>query len=155
MFDDCEASNARILESFNTTLHTLNTTGLSTLHVEWLKGNTTNNVTSGLQKCDLETFLTDVGVNLDSFSMHARWFCALFMNVSILGHKLHAGQNMLTQFISKDFLITITKVFKRFAKEIKTSYREVKYKEQAAHNRCNFMHSTCRELQDWVQEVTS
>jgi len=59
MLDDCEASNARILESLNATLHTLNTTGLSTQHVEWLKGNTTTNVTSELQKCDLETFLTD------------------------------------------------------------------------------------------------
>lgn len=82
MLDDCEASNARILESLNTTLHTLNTTGLSTQHVEWLKGNTTTNVTSELQKCDLETFLTDVRVDLDSFSM-LFGFCALSMIVSI------------------------------------------------------------------------
>lgn len=67
MLDNCEASNAKILESLNTTLHTLNTTGLSPQHVEWLKGNTTGNFTSGLQKCDLETFLTDVRVHLDSF----------------------------------------------------------------------------------------
>ncbi|XP_078365006.1 sodium-dependent neutral amino acid transporter B(0)AT3-like [Oculina patagonica] len=59
MLENCEASNAKILENLNTTLHTLNTTGLSPQHVEWLKGNTTSNVTSGLQKCDLETFLTD------------------------------------------------------------------------------------------------
>lgn len=67
MLENCEASNAKILENLNTTLHTLNTTGLSPKHVEWLKGNTTSNVTSGLQKCDLETFLTDVRVDLDSF----------------------------------------------------------------------------------------
>ena len=65
MMDNCEASNARILESLNTTLDTLNTTGLSKQHVEWLKDNTTNNITSGLQKCDLETFLTDVRVDVD------------------------------------------------------------------------------------------
>ncbi|KAJ7360468.1 hypothetical protein OS493_015569 [Desmophyllum pertusum] len=59
MLDNCEASNAKILESLNTTLHQLNTTGLSSQHVEWLKGNTTTNVTSGLQECDLETFLID------------------------------------------------------------------------------------------------
>ena len=82
MLEDCEASNARILESLNTTLHTLNTTGLSTQHAEWLKGNTTNNVTSGLQKCDLETFLTDVRGDLDSLSMFFG-FCALPMIVSI------------------------------------------------------------------------
>lgn len=82
MLDDCEASNARILESLNATLHTLNTTGLSTQHVEWLRGNTTTNVTSELQKCDLETFLTDVRVDLDSFSM-LFGFCALSMIVSI------------------------------------------------------------------------
>lgn len=66
MLDNCVASNAKILESLNTTLHQLNTTGLSSQHVEWLKGNTTTNVTSGLQECDLETFLIDVCVNLDS-----------------------------------------------------------------------------------------
>lgn len=91
MLDDCEASNARILESLNTTLHTLNTTGLSTQHVEWLKGNTTSNVTSGLQKCDLETFLTDVRVDLDSFSMLVG-FCALSMIVVSIW-PLIAGQN--------------------------------------------------------------
>lgn len=69
MLEDCEASNAKILGSLNTTLDKLNTTGLSTQHVEWLKGNTTSNVTSGLQKCELEAFLTDVRVDLDSFSM--------------------------------------------------------------------------------------
>ena len=79
MMDDCEASNARILESLNTTLHTLNTTGLSSLHVEWLKGNTTNNITSGLQKCDLETFLTDVRVDVHPRGDTPRkigWGCA-------------------------------------------------------------------------------
>ena len=74
MLDDCEASNERILESLNTTLHTLNTTGLSAQHVEWLKGNTTTNVRGGLQKCDLETFLTDVRVDFESFSVRARLF---------------------------------------------------------------------------------
>ena len=67
MMENCEASNAKILERLNTTLRTLNTTGLSPQHVEWL--NTTSNVTSGLQKCDLETFLTDVRLDLDSCSI--------------------------------------------------------------------------------------
>ena len=110
MLDDCEASNARILEGLNTTLHTLNTTGLSTQHAEWLKGNTTSNVTSGLQKCDLETFLTDVRVYLDSFSMLVG-FCALSMIASIWPQI--AGQNK-SAFSQRIVLITITKAFERF-----------------------------------------
>ncbi|PFX32331.1 Sodium-dependent neutral amino acid transporter B(0)AT3 [Stylophora pistillata] len=49
MMENCEANNAKLLESFNAT-HQLNTTGLSS-----------SNITSGivLPKCDLETFLTD------------------------------------------------------------------------------------------------
>lgn len=102
MMDNCEASNAKILESLNATLHTLNTTGLSSLHVEWLKGNTTNNITSGLQECDLETFLTDVRVDLDSFTMHARCFCALLMNVSIWPPI--ARRKKYFNFVSEDFV---------------------------------------------------
>lgn len=67
MMENCEATNSELLQSLNTTLYQLNTTGLNSQQVEWLKGNTTNNVTSGLLKCDLQGFLTDVRVDLDSF----------------------------------------------------------------------------------------
>lgn len=56
MMENCEANNAKLLERLNSTAHQLNTTGLSAHH-----GNGTSNITSGyvLQKCDLETFLSD------------------------------------------------------------------------------------------------
>ena len=66
MMEDCEARNDELRQTVNTTLHQLNTTGLNPQQVEWLKGNTTNNVTSGLQKCDIQAFLTDVRVDVNS-----------------------------------------------------------------------------------------
>ena len=66
MMEDCEARNDELQKTLNTTLHQLNTTGLNPQQVEWLKGNTTTNVTSGLQKCDIQDFLTDVRVDLNS-----------------------------------------------------------------------------------------
>lgn len=62
MMENCEARNAQLRQNLNTTLQQLNTTGLNPQQLEWLKGNTTNNVTSGLQKCDIQDFLSDVGV---------------------------------------------------------------------------------------------
>ena len=62
MMENCEARNAELRQNLNTTLQQLNTTGLNPQQLEWLKGNTTNNVTSGLQKCDIQDFLSDVGV---------------------------------------------------------------------------------------------
>ncbi|XP_073234308.1 sodium-dependent neutral amino acid transporter B(0)AT3-like [Porites lutea] len=59
MMENCEARNAELQKNLNTTLHQLNTTGLNPQQLEWLKGNTTNNVTSGLQKCDIQDFLSD------------------------------------------------------------------------------------------------
>ena len=115
MLEDCEASNARILESLNTTLHTLNTTGLSTQHVEWLKGNTTTNVTSGLQKCDLETFLTDVRVDLDSCSVLVS-FCAPSMIVRIW-RQIACRREYVRVFFQMIVLITMTKASEKFAKE--------------------------------------
>lgn len=66
MMENCEANNAKLLERLNLTAHQLNTTGLSAHH-----GNGTNNITSGyvLQKCDLETFLSDVGEQLCVLSL--------------------------------------------------------------------------------------
>ena len=66
MMEDCEARNDELRQTLNATLHQLNTTGLNPQQVEWLKGNTTSNVTSGLQKCDIQDFLTDVRVDLNS-----------------------------------------------------------------------------------------
>lgn len=66
MMEDCEARNDELRQTLNTTLHQLNTTGLNPKQVQWLKGNTTSNVTSGLQKCDIQAFLTDVRVDLNS-----------------------------------------------------------------------------------------
>ena len=66
MMEDCEARNDELRQTLNTTLHQLNTTGLNPQQVEWLKGNTTSNVTSGLQKCDIQAFLTDVREDLNS-----------------------------------------------------------------------------------------
>lgn len=60
MMENCQRRNDELRQSLNTTLQELNTTGLNPQQVEWLKGNITNNVTSGLLKCDLQTFLTDV-----------------------------------------------------------------------------------------------
>ena len=62
MMENCEARNAELRQNLNTTLQQLNTTGLNPQQLEWFKGNTTNNVTSGLQKCDIQDFLSDVGV---------------------------------------------------------------------------------------------
>lgn len=59
MMENCEAANEKIRQNFSTTLNELNTTGLSTQQVDWLKGNMTSNFTSGLLKCDLKEFLTD------------------------------------------------------------------------------------------------
>lgn len=59
MMENCEARNAELRQNLNTTLQQLNTTGLNPQQLEWLKGNTTNNVTSGLQKCDIQDFLSD------------------------------------------------------------------------------------------------
>lgn len=59
MMENCEARNAEVRQNLNTTLQQLNTTGLNPQQLEWLKGNTTNNVTSGLQKCDIQDFLSD------------------------------------------------------------------------------------------------
>ena len=60
MMESCEARNEELMQSLNTTLHQLNTTGLNPQQVEWLKGNTTKNVTAGLLKCDMKAFLSDV-----------------------------------------------------------------------------------------------
>lgn len=60
--ENCEARNAELRQNLNTTLQQLNITGLNPQQIEWLKGNTTNNHTSGLQKCDIQAFLSDVGV---------------------------------------------------------------------------------------------
>lgn len=68
MMENCEARNEELRQSLNTTLHQLNTTGLNPQQVDWLKGNTTSNVTSGLLKCDIQTFLTDVRLHVDCFS---------------------------------------------------------------------------------------
>lgn len=62
MMENCEARNAELRQNLNTTLQQLNTSGLNPQQLEWLKGNTTNNATSGLQKCDIQDFLSDVGV---------------------------------------------------------------------------------------------
>ena len=130
MLEDCEASNAKIVGSLNTTLDKLNTTGLSTQHVEWLKGNTTSNVISGLQKCELETFLTDVRADLDSFSMLFGFMCCI-----------HDCQHLTTnciqncQLFSKDCVDLYTKAFERFAIEIKTSITRSKNRKcKATHN---------------------
>lgn len=60
--ENCEARNAELRQNLNTTLQQLNITGLNPQQIEWLKGNTTNNDTSALQKCDIQEFLSDVGV---------------------------------------------------------------------------------------------
>lgn len=75
MMENCEAANEKIRQNFSTTLNELNTTGLTTQQVDWLKGNMTSNFTSGLLKCDLKEFLTDVSV--------------LRLNYEIEGAKLH------------------------------------------------------------------
>lgn len=62
MMENCEAANEKIRQNFSTTLNELNTTGLTSQQVDWLKGNMTSNFTSGLLKCDLKEFLTDVSV---------------------------------------------------------------------------------------------
>ncbi|XP_015761468.1 PREDICTED: sodium-dependent neutral amino acid transporter B(0)AT3-like [Acropora digitifera] len=59
MMENCEAANEKIRQNFSITLNELNTTGLTTQQVDWLKGNMTSNFTSGLLKCDLKEFLTD------------------------------------------------------------------------------------------------
>ena len=76
MMENCEAANEKIRQNFSTTLNELNTTGLTTQQVDWLKGNMTSNFTSGLLKCDLKEFLTDVSVYF-------------LLNYEIEGAKLH------------------------------------------------------------------
>ena len=76
MLENCEAANEKIRQNFSTTVNELNTTGLTTQQVDWLKGNMTSNFTSGLLKCDLKEFLTDVSVYF-------------LLNYAIEGAKLH------------------------------------------------------------------
>lgn len=57
--ENCEAANEEIRQSLSKALVRINTTGLTSQQVDWLIGNTTTNITSGMLKCDMQKFLTD------------------------------------------------------------------------------------------------
>ena len=78
MMENCEAANEEIRQSLSKALVRINTTGLTSQQVDWLIGNTTTNITSGMLKCDMQKFLTDVRVNFlpDSPNLYLKYLLA-------------------------------------------------------------------------------
>ena len=62
--EKCELSRSKILNSVNSTLNatmrSVNTTGMSAVELDWLKGNATLNATRNLPQCDIGKFITEV-----------------------------------------------------------------------------------------------
>lgn len=57
--DKCELQREQIMTNLNATLSALNTTNLSAMEYDWLKGNATLNATSALPQCNMEKFITE------------------------------------------------------------------------------------------------
>ena len=68
LMEKCEQSRLEILNNLNSTVNatmtSINTTGMSALELDWLRGNATLNATRALPQCDIGKFITEVKMNL-------------------------------------------------------------------------------------------